>query len=366
MSATKWTLVFILLAATTVTVLAQQRDPAGLSLDFPVPVWPANGVLSPDMKDHFVFVDLANNEYVVAYPENLGSPNYDKDGPKERRVFRYKLQRAVEPQVGVSITSTGGKYKYVYAVSNGPKAKQSIDQWALVLPEGIAGTASKQPAGWFGTVQSRRKIAVANPDWIKNGAAAVFSFSKAEGQIQPGDAKSGFELESDFKPGFTIGFFRQAESTDSVVQQSGNIPQVVIKKATPPPPPGGGPPAGGGGGGFGGNQTPAAATTAWQPIKDAVDKLIQFEYNSKPALLLGPKFDKSATDKGIAMDFMQGITVLSKSGTIPESAFVKSTLSDLDGYIKAGGSGPLRLSGQPKSAAETEVFNAMKISLHLQ
>src|SRR5206468_7366068 len=115
-------------------------------------------------------------------------------------------------------------------------------------------------------------------------------YSRVEGQIQPGEAKSGFELESDLKPGFTIGLFRQAESTDSVVQQSGNIPQIVVKNATPPPPPGGAPPAGGGGGGFGGNQTPAAATAAWQPIKDAVDKLMQFEYNSKPVLLLGPKF----------------------------------------------------------------------------
>src|SRR5438034_6580794 len=97
MSATKWTLALILLTAMTITVVAQQRDPAGLSLDFPVPAWPANGVLSPEMKNQYVFVDLANNEYVVAYPENLGSPNYEKDGPKERRVNRYKLQRAVEP-----------------------------------------------------------------------------------------------------------------------------------------------------------------------------------------------------------------------------------------------------------------------------
>src|SRR5215510_13190147 len=113
MSATKWTLALITFTATILTAAAQQRDPAKLALDFPVPAWPANGVLSPEMKNQFVFVDLANNEYVVAYPENLGSPNYDKDGPKERRVNRYRLQRAVEPQVAVAITTTGGKFKYV-------------------------------------------------------------------------------------------------------------------------------------------------------------------------------------------------------------------------------------------------------------
>jgi hypothetical protein len=367
MSAARWTLALILLAAITIAGAAQQRDAANLSLDFPVPAWPANGVIPPEMKNQFVFVDLPNNEYVVAYPENLGSPNYEKDGPAERRVHRYKLQRDVDPQVAAVVTSTGGKYKIVYAVSNGPKAKQSIDQWTLVLPEGATAATLKQPAGWFAAFQHNRKLPVANADWIKAGSAVVFSYSKPEGQIQPGDSKSGFELESDLRPGFTIGLFRQAESTDSVVQQSGNIPQIVVKNATPPPPAAGtAPPPAGGGGGFGGNQTPAAATAAWQPIKDSVDKLLQFEYNSKPIVMLAPKFSKDATDANVATDFLRGITILSKTGVlIADSPFVKSTLSDLDAYIKAGGSGQLKHTGQPKSSAETEVFNAMKLSLHL-
>jgi hypothetical protein len=351
----------------TIGGAAQQRDAANLSLDFPVPAWPANGVIPAEMKNQFVFVDLPNNEYVVAYPENLGSPNYEKDGPAERRVHRYKLQRDVDPQVAAAVTATGGKYKFVYAVSNGPKAKQSLDQWALVLPEGAAVGAIKAPAGWFGAFQPSRKLPVANGDWIKDGSAVVFSYAKTEGQIQPGDSKTGFELESDLRPGFTVGLFRMAESTDSVVQQSGNIPQIVVKNATPPPPPAGSaPPAAGGGGGFGGNQTPAGATAAWQPIKDSVDKLLEFEYNSKPLLMIAPKFSKDATDATVAADFQRGITVLGKTGVlVADSPFVKSTLSDLDAYIKAGGSGPLKLTAQPKSSAETEVFNAMKLSLHL-
>src|SRR5688572_13580380 len=44
MAATKRTLALILIAATAITAAAQQRDPVKLSLDFPVPAWPANGV----------------------------------------------------------------------------------------------------------------------------------------------------------------------------------------------------------------------------------------------------------------------------------------------------------------------------------
>lgn len=363
----KWTLALVLIAATAIVGGAQQGGSSvKLSLDFPVPMWPANGVIPPELKSHYVFVDLAKNEYVVAYPENLGAPTFEKDGPAQRQVVRYKLQRDVDPKVAVVVTpSTAGKYKYAYVVSDGASAKGSIDQWAIVMPAGADG-ALKRPAGWFGVIQNGRKFAVADPDWIKGGSAATFAVDKQEERILPGAKKGGFELESDLKPGYTVGFFRQAESTDALLQTSGNIPFVVIHNATPPPPVAGAAPPAGGGGGFGGAQTPAGATTAWQPIKDDIDKLTQFEYNSKAVLTLAPKYDKTATDKTIAADFMAGITVLSKTGTLsPDSPFVKGTLSDLDAYNKAGGSGPLKLSAQPKGDAETEVFNAMKVSLHV-
>jgi hypothetical protein len=355
------------MVAVTAVTGAQQRESANLSVDPPVPAWPANGVIPAELKDKYVFVDLAKNEYIIAFPENLGSPNFAKDGPADRRINRYKLQRDVEPKVGVAITpSTGGKFKYAYAVVNGPTAKQPIEQWALVLPEAASTASIKQPVGWYGLIQRGRKLPVANPEWIKGGAAAVLSVAKPEQQVLPGGSKVGFEIESDLKPGFTVGFFRQAESTDTAVQQSGNIPTIVVRNATPPPPAGGAAPGGGGGGGFGGNQAPAGAATAWQPIKDDIDKLLQFEHNSKAILTLAPKFDKSATDVVIAADFQRGITFLSRAGTLSaDSAFVKGTLSDLDAYVKAGATGALKLSAQPRTDVETEVFNAMKVSLRL-
>jgi len=363
----KWTLALILVA-TAVVGFAQQRDSAAFNPEFPVPLWPSNGVIPDQLKDHYVFVDPAKNEYVVAYPTNLGSPNFEKDGPKDRQVSRYKLQRDVEPAVAVAVTPVaGGRYKYAYTVVDGPKAKQSIDQWALAVPETAVGSTTKQPAGWFGVVQKGRKFAVPNPDWIKTGTAVVFSYDKPAEQIQPGSIKGGFEVDSDLKPGFSVGFFRQAESVEAVVQTAGNIPRSIIQNATPPPPPAGSaPPEGQGQRGFGGNQIPAGATSAWEPIKKDVDKLLQFEYNSKAVLVLAPKFDKNAADKAIAADFLQGITTLSRTGGLSaDSEFVKAATSSLDAYVKAGGSGALQLTAQPKGEAETQIFNAMKISLHL-
>src|SRR2546429_3459209 len=57
----------------------------------------------------------------------------------------YKLQRDVDPAVAVAVSpSNGGRFKYAYTVLNGPKAKQSIDQWTLVLPDTAAETVDRK------------------------------------------------------------------------------------------------------------------------------------------------------------------------------------------------------------------------------
>src|SRR5215467_8343480 len=167
--------VLIAIAAAVGVTYAQQQDPVGLT-DFPVPAWPKDGNVPADLKDKYVFIDLEKNEYVVAYPENLpaietpaAKAAYEKDGPGALRIGRYELLRNVDPTVLLTVTSTAGKYKYAYSVADSPKAKQAIGQWCIIIPEQAAGSDIKQPAGWFGVLQSDRVFKVKNPNWIKNG-----------------------------------------------------------------------------------------------------------------------------------------------------------------------------------------------------
>src|SRR5881628_4209068 len=81
----------------------QEQDTLGLT-DYPVPAWPPGGVTSATLTDKFVFLDLANNEYVLAYPENLGTPAFEKDGPGSLKISRYELQRNVEPVASVTVS----------------------------------------------------------------------------------------------------------------------------------------------------------------------------------------------------------------------------------------------------------------------
>src|SRR5262245_43344067 len=101
---------FAVLFCVSTALLAQQLDVIGLT-DFPVPNWPANGVVDASLKDRYVFVDLPKNEYVVAYPENLGTDAF-ANNPGKMKIARYELVRNVAPLVSVGITSVNhDRYK---------------------------------------------------------------------------------------------------------------------------------------------------------------------------------------------------------------------------------------------------------------
>jgi hypothetical protein len=305
---------------------AGQKSETAALADFPVPTWPADGNIPAELKNKYVFVDLEKNEYVLAYPSNLGTPAFEKDGPAPLKIARYELLRNVDPDVAVEVTRSGsGKVKYAYTVTNRAAAKQSIDQWLLVVPLQAAGDSINHPAGWFSILQKGRTFKLKNPEWIRGGAAAVWSFEKDTEVIQPGSTKKGFEIESNLKPGFAIGYFSRAESVAATVATSGNIPKAV---------------------------------------KDQLDPLLSIEYNSKTVLTIGPKFDKAVDDRTVALDFIEGINSLSRSGALDaNSEFVKNTLSDLKGIAPSAGGAAVKLTAQARTPMETEVLNALRAAL---
>jgi hypothetical protein len=309
------------------TLVLLFQDIVGLT-DFPVPPWPAEGVVPASMKDTYVFLDLAKNEYVVAYPENLGTENFAKD-PGKMRINRYALLRDVQPEFSVTITKVDAdKLRYTYTITNGASAKQSIDSVILALSEASVNETLKAPQGWFSAFQKGRKFKLRNPEFIRTGAAAIWSFEKMDQVISPGSTKKGFDLESDLRPGFAVAFLRKSGATDAKTATQGNVPKEV---------------------------------------KEQLDRILQLEYNSRTVLTIGPKFDKSADDYTIAQDYIQGIFILSRAGILDlNSDFVRNTLSDLTALKPgAAASGVVKLATPAKTPAETDVINALKLSLQL-
>jgi len=310
----------------SIALFAQQPpDIVGLT-DFPVPAWPQDGVIPAALKESYVFIDLPKNEYVVAYPENLGTEAFAKD-PGKIRINRYPLLRDVQPAIAVTITSiNAAKLRYAYTVANGGGAKQSIDMLVLALPEAAVMDAINAPDGWFSVLQKGRKFKLRNPEFIRTGSAAIWSYQKPDQVISPGSSSKGFIVESELRPGFTVAFARKSGSTDARIATHGVVPKEV---------------------------------------KEQMDKLLLLEYNSKTVLTIGPKFDKSADDYTISQDYIQGIFILSRAGVLDlNSDFVRNTLNELTA-VKPGSSasGLVRLASPAQKPAETDVANAIRIGL---
>ena len=312
------------IALAAATALAQQQDVIGLP-DFPVPAWPASGIVDAALKDRYVFVDSAQNEYVIAYPENLGTDAFATN-PGRMKITRYQMLRSVAPAVSLAVTPAGKRYKYSYTVANGATAAQSIDMFVLALTAASAGDTVTPPDGWFGIMQKNRIFKVRNPEWIHSGAAAVWSFQKPDQVVLPGQAKGGFDIESSLRPGFSVAYLRKSESVDVKYTTQGNVPKEV---------------------------------------KDQLDQLLQIEYNSRTVLTLAPKFDAAADSRAVAEDFVQGIVTLSRAGAIDlSSGFVRTLMAELTA-VKPGTRAALKLAPPPQTAAEAQLLDAVKLSLPL-
>jgi hypothetical protein len=207
-------------------------------------------------------------------------------------------------------------------VTNASTAKQPLDQFGLVLPQQAADAVIRPPENYFAIVQKERTFKLKNPDWIRSGSFAVWSFAKPEGILQPGGSKTGFELESALRPGFTVGYFRRGGNIDVKVATSGNVPK---------------------------------------PVKDQLDTLLIMEYDSKTLLTLGPKFQASEDARTIAADFIQGIDFLVRSGALSSSSeFVRTALGELKAIQPGVPATALKLTATPRTPLETEIANALK------
>ncbi len=116
------------IAATGQTSSAVQQRPVFSN----IPFWPSNGVPPPELADFtYVYVDYAAQEFVVSFPDNLGSGN---PATGRRVQFRIEKQDTVEPAVTVELVKTGnGDMIYRYTVRNGAQARRGIREFGLVV-----------------------------------------------------------------------------------------------------------------------------------------------------------------------------------------------------------------------------------------
>jgi hypothetical protein len=127
--------------------------PQALAQLSPVPIWPSDGVIPKEVSDQYVFYDPRTEEYVIAYPENLGTPQFERNRGR-LLVSRFPTARGAKPSIQFSVVREQEKYRYTYQVDNGGGARRPITSWYLATPVRPDGTLTAPSNCVVGTTQS--------------------------------------------------------------------------------------------------------------------------------------------------------------------------------------------------------------------
>jgi hypothetical protein len=321
-----------LLVLFSVKILAQQ---AGISVGLsPVPIWPATGVIPQPFKDHYVFFDPSNNQMVFAYPPNLGQASYAQD-PMPRQVERVSLESPIIASLSVTTQKQGLDFNYHYRISNSARAKEAIVHVNIATSSLNVNDDLAAPENWNSVVHASQVKPILVPS-MKNSMDMNLNLNwHAQGTagIEPGRTLDGFNISTDLKPGFVWAYV----DGEAPLTLSKRLPQVVLKQATP---------------------------------------LLQSMRTKKNILTVGPRFTDETPMLKMVENFHSGIQHLIREGKINgNSPAVSEALRVLENYSEEaarqnfpveewGESTPLVFNEVTQQGLETNILNAMKLSLN--
>jgi hypothetical protein len=294
----------------------------------PVPLYPGDGNIPPELKDYFVFLDPETWDLVVSYPEG--------DSTSVRKRFKVGLARHVVPSLAVEVKKqASGSYSYRYTVSNRGNARQAIKSWYLSVPRPKA----PDPAD-----PSSRTVSVPAGPWRQiDYAFSPGNWSKrwdsqeVNANIRPGMGPQSFQIQTENKPGFTTAYFQGPTPHNEIALHG--MPQRVI---------------------------------------DQLELCQDLQFNSASVSTLGPMFAPGTLRVVIAGDFHVGISMLIKQGRLDAaSPFIKDALFALQQFIELPRGDELTaevdqsvqfptISEKPSTPAESEIEHAMKLAFDLK
>lgn len=282
----------------------------------PPPIWgPETAV---DFPQQYVFRTAAGDALIVRLPSD--SEYVKKGGPAE---IRYDLHNQVLPEVSVQMAGVGTSYEFVYTVANRQGAHDLIRVWSLIIPPAAGqvriGTSDPQmvigsPDDWGGgasVVVVMRQVEL--PDQPL-GRSVTWTQDESTRFIHPGSSVAGFRITSSCKPGFTSALF----GSGTWVNIDQELPQAVF------------------------DQLKFYDDPTWGKIPD---------------LTFGPMFCGEASPDIITANFVSGVKRLQTLHKVDAgSAFVEDVLDALHSRKEL-------IPNPPKGAVETELFDALKLSL---
>ena len=328
---------FCFLSLLAVGALAQ-RGGASVGLSR-VPLWPQDGVVPAGFRDWYVFLDFEERQLVLAYPENLGNPELDRN-PGAKQLRRIDLGERVAVSVSVAVELQESGYRYRYRVSKGG-AFPPLRRFEVGVPTVGNDSYEVSPAA-YGTGVASTVLVNANASATGRPFAGILAWdlqgpepaSEPEESTTAGPAPMviDFVVASPMRPGLTTAHaFGTTPPT-----LAADIPRVVRRQAAP-----------------------------------------MLRYNGEVVYTIGPTLPADAFEIEVVGDFYSGISRLVRDGLLDaDSPAIREALRELEGYLRYVDAAypadaplrnlrgpPLVFRQSPGDGFEGEVLHAMKLSL---
>ena len=308
-------LLFAVLLVSSVTY-AQQKPRVSVGIS-PVPIFPADGQLTSEMDNQYVFLDPRTTHIIVAYPT----------GPDKKRTVR-TIERGhrVLPTISVIPRRVGQSIQYAYQVTNDQAALQAIHRIYIDIPAPQAPDPAKGPPthrnvipqGWSQTIYGYR----------------------------PGHWAILLERQG-------LGVRGKTEQVPIVIESS-NLPGLGLVFVE------------------GERNGPAMVTGLPEAAMKSLAALQQLEFTSVPVPTVVPKFNQNTSKLIIAMDYSAQFHRLRLR--LGESPFIAETLRTIDEFLSRprseGVSSPAEIfptiTQKPAAGAleEEQAYQAMKLALN--
>jgi hypothetical protein len=317
MSAVRFLIVTMCMSALAVISFAQQ---GALS---PVPIWPANGVIPPELQGKYVFYDPSTEELVLVFPENLET--LQPGGTAGRlHIERVGTNRGARPSITFSVLPTQKKYLYSYRIENDARAKKFITAIDIPAPSFGNDDILTAPAHWRASPMKSQVSAVGDAlRTFDAGYLLSFYFDDDKGPIQPGSG-GNFSILASARPGFTVAWVR-------------------------------------------GGLFPSFSTELPPAVTDQLAPALAMNFNTTGVVAIGPKFAGDEPPIRIASDFHFGITQLINNGQLNGSSpAIREAMAALANFIEQPDSVqiPLTLRENASAGLESAVLQALMLSLN--
>jgi hypothetical protein len=304
----------------------------------PLPIWPADGVIPQALRDRYAFLDPSAGQIVLAYPENLGRPQFARS-PGARHVERVDLNNQVKASVASIVSLEGAQFVYRYRIANAKQAKRPVTRFDV---EGIVLNGSdliSSPASWKSNASV--KSGIARPTLL-NAVSTVAAGSGGpsmywrvgDAGIEPGAELDGFQVASSLKPGLIMAHLRAGEPPTLRT----DLPRAVLAQAAP---------------------------------------MLQPTHNSQTVFAIGPRYSAETPTLQIVADFHFAISRLVRHGQLDASSpAIREALQVLGQYLKSAAEQPhdtpveswvgppLIFTATPQRGLEADLLNAMQLSLN--